>query len=192
MPRVQPLRSRMDVERFRAELARGRCGQRDTALFTIGINTAFRISDLLAMDVKDVRESSGRIRDSVTLRETKTRKRRAVPLNASARRTLEDWLAARPGAAPGEPLFPTTLKRGGRMSRRTVHKRYAAAAAALGLDAIGTHTLRKTFGLFLYEASGREAALVQKALRHSSPATTLAYIGLTDGMVDDAVRQLNL
>jgi site-specific recombinase XerD len=52
------------------------------------------------------------------------------------------------------------------------------AAQAVGVtDPIGTHTLRKTFGYHAYQ-SGVDLAVIQQILNHSSPGTTLAYIGI--------------
>lgn len=49
------------------------------------------------------------------------------------------------------------------------------AADYVGLDDIGTHTMRKTFGYHLYKKTG-DVALLQKILNHSiqlSPFVTL-------------------
>jgi integrase len=192
MPATRPIRSRGDASRFREALRAGRTGARDAAIFALGANTAFRISDLLAFRVGDVRDASGRIRDSVSASERKTGKLRRAPLNASARAGLAGYLETRPGAAPDEPLFPTSRRGGGPVNRRTVWKRFRAVADGLGMDGVAPHSMRKTFGLFLYEASGKEIAFVQKALRHSSPGTTLAYIGITDAMIDEAVLKINV
>jgi len=51
-------------------------------------------------------------------------------------------------------------------------------------EAIGTHTLRKTFGYWAYK-DGKDLSLIQKLLNHASPAVTLAYIGITQDELDD-------
>jgi integrase len=50
---------------------------------------------------------------------------------------------------------------------------------------ITSHSLRKGFGKRLYEASNQNIALVQLALRHSSPEDTLRYIGVTQDEMDE-------
>ncbi|PSR19930.1 MAG: site-specific integrase, partial [Sulfobacillus acidophilus] len=66
------------------------------------------------------------------------------------------------------------------------------AARAVGLtDPIGTHTLRKTFGYFAY-TSGVDLAIIQQILNHSSPGTTLAYIGIRREDRDKVYLGLNL
>ncbi|MBJ8025843.1 site-specific integrase, partial [Bacillus cereus] len=43
---------------------------------------------------------------------------------------------------------------------------------------ISSHTLQKTWGYYAYK-SGIDIALLQHFFGHSSPVTTLKYIGLT-------------
>lgn len=58
-------------------------------------------------------------------------------------------------------------------------------------DQIGTHTLRKTFGYWVYK-EGKDITLIQKLLNHASPSITLAYIGITQDELDDVYLSLNL
>ena len=55
-----------------------------------------------------------------------------------------------------------------------------------------THTLRKTFAYHLYINSGKDVALVQKLLNHSSSYVTLRYIGLEAEVQEKAYNELNL
>ena len=60
---------------------------------------------------------------------------------------------------------------------------------------VGSHTLRKTFGRFIFhEATDKNKALVilQTIFNHSSPAVTSRYIGLTDDEVSDVFNELNI
>ncbi|MBR0317501.1 MAG: tyrosine-type recombinase/integrase [Synergistaceae bacterium] len=56
---------------------------------------------------------------------------------------------------------------------------------------MGTHSLRKTFGYILYQ-SDQSIELIQKFLNHSSPAITLAYIGITQDDMDEAILSMNI
>ena len=56
---------------------------------------------------------------------------------------------------------------------------------------IGTHTLRKTFDNWAY-TSGVDLAIIQQILNHSSPGTTLAYIGIRREDRDAVYLGLNL
>jgi len=65
------------------------------------------------------------------------------------------------------------------------------AAAVVGLAEIGTHTLRKTFAYHVFSAT-KNLTLVQKLLNHSSPATTLRYIGIEQEELNACYTGLNL
>lgn len=189
MERVEPLRRPEQIAAIKAWLKARNL--RDYAWFVLGINSGLRIGDLLGLTVGDVRETKTRWKDRVTLRERKTGKRKDFPLSGAARKALQEYLTTRPGARPEDPLFPA------RRSGRTLDRRHAwailrAAARAVGVtDPIGTHTLRKTFGYHAYR-SGIDLALLQDLLNHSSPATTLAYIGISRDDRDAVYRGLNL
>ena len=54
-----------------------------------------------------------------------------------------------------------------------------------GLEEIGTHTMRKTFGYFFYKQY-KDVAKLQKILNHSSPSITLIYIGIDQDEIDES------
>jgi len=58
-------------------------------------------------------------------------------------------------------------------------------------EKIGTHTLRKTFGYHAYN-NGYDIAIIQKLFNHSSPSTTLRYIGITQDEMDNVYLSLDL
>jgi site-specific recombinase XerD len=66
------------------------------------------------------------------------------------------------------------------------------AAKFVGVEeAIGTHTLRKTFGYHVYQR-GVDLALLQKMFNHSSQSITLDYIGITQDQMDEVYISMNL
>ena len=50
--------------------------------------------------------------------------------------------------------------------------------------------MRKTFGYHIYQQT-KDITLVQQLLNHSSPEITMAYIGLTQKTMEDAVDSLD-
>ena len=68
---VQPIRNREDIEKMKAVLKRKK---RDFVLFIFGINCGLRISDILKLDVGDVKG-----RDFVEIKEKKTKKNKRFP-----------------------------------------------------------------------------------------------------------------
>ena len=157
----------------------------------MGINSGLRIGDLLALRVGDVRETSTKWRERIRITEHKTGKTKDFPLSATAKKALAPYLATRPDAKPSDPLCPSR-KHGRPLNRGQAWQILRDAARAVGVtDPIGTHTLRKAFGYHAYQ-SGVDLAVIQQILNHSSPGTTLAYIGIRREERDPVYLGLNL
>ena len=165
-------------------------GVRNLLLFVMGINTALRVSDLLALTIDDVRDDKGRMRPAVTLKEAKTGKLKQFPLNDSILEVLEDHLRSKSSLVSPTSLFSSYKTKQG-LTRTQAYRILSSAAKAVGLEGIGTHTLRKTFGYHMYKRTGN-LALVQKLLNHSSSGDTLRYIGIDQENMDEAYLKLNL
>ena len=128
---VQPIRNREDIEKMKAVLKRKK---RDLVLFIFGINCGLRISDILKLDVGDVKG-----RDFVEIKEKKTKKNKRFPLNPELKVVLEDFVKDRP---EDEPLFIT--QQGNRLDRNQAYRVLNKAAKTLNLqDKIGTHSCAK-------------------------------------------------
>ena len=191
MSAVSPIKDEKKIKLMKLVLRdqskRGQ-GTRNLLLFVMGINTALRISDLLSLTVGDVRNEKGKIRDNVRLNEKKTGKVKEFYINDSVRAVLRETL--RSDMDNSEPLFPS--RKGGKaITSVQAYRILTAAAESIGLEKIGTHTLRKTFGYHIYKQTNN-LGLVQKLLNHSSSGDTLRYIGLEQETLDDAYRRLNL
>jgi site-specific recombinase XerD len=186
---VQPIKDREKIEAMKKILRAS--SLRDELLFTIGINTGLRISDILSLKIGDVRNKKGVV-DRLEIVEKKTKKTRIVALNKKTRRLIELYLEReRPTARNDEPLFRS--QKGGRaITRQHAHYILNCAAKAVGImERIGTHSLRKTFGYFAYK-QGTDLAMIQKILNHSSQAETLRYIGITQEQIDEVTTKLDL
>lgn len=177
---VQPIRSKEKIEEMKAFLKNQ--SLRNYTLFTLGIYSGLRISDLLKLNISDVTDSNGEIRTRITVKEKKTSKLKEFPFNLKSISALREYVATVP---PNQiPLF-ASRKGEKAISRVQAYQVINDAARACGIeDSIGTHTLRKTFGYLLYK-SGVNITRIQKLLNHSSPDITLAYIGITQDELDD-------
>ena len=81
MKSVEPIRDKKKIDAMKAILASGKYGQRNLVLFSIGINTAYRISDLRQLKLSDVLEiSRGRVivKERLAMKEQKTAKHNSV------------------------------------------------------------------------------------------------------------------
>ena len=186
---VAPIKELEKIQAIKIFLRRN--SLRDEALFVFGINTALRISDLLSLRICNVVDGSGNLLDFVVVNEQKTGKAKQFPINRSIRRALLAYLRTRPHFMLDEPLFPSR-KGGFPISRWRARRILNMAGKAVGLDRIGTHSLRKTFGYHVYKKTGGNLGLVQKLLNHSSSGTTLRYIGIDREEMNTTYLTLNL
>lgn len=61
----------------------------------------------------------------------------------------------------------------------------------IGLEEIGTHTMRKTFGYWHYQQY-KDVAILQEIFNHSSPSVTLRYIGINQDNIDKSYMNFSL
>ena len=149
------------------------CSLRDFILVALlGIN-GLRISEALGAQVPDLGESNG-LR---TLRvRRKGRKVSVLPLHETVAAVVDTYLAGRTTG----PLI-ARLDRSGQVatpisgiSRQAAYDRIRKLAAMAGVNPeISPHSLRHSFGTLSLEE--RPLHVVQAAMGHASPATTLHY-----------------
>lgn len=170
MELVNPIRNKEQIERVKQILKAQ--STRNYLLFVFGINSALRISDILALRKKDV------INGEVVITEEKTGKRKQFPLNSAIMDVLKDYL---PTLSDDEFLFKSRQpnRNGDKViSRQQAYTILTKAFKQAGIqENCGTHTLRKTFGYWNYKAY-KDIAMLQRILNHSSASVTLRYIGI--------------
>ena len=189
MKLVEPIRDRKKIEAMKHYLQKR--SPRDYTLFCLGINSGLRVSDLLALKVSDVvtvQNGQPMIKPRIEIKEKKTGKVKDFPLNPRTYQLLNDYAV---NMYSHRWLFSSRLGNYP-IDRVQAWRIISAAARAVGIaDRIGTHTLRKTFGYWAFKL-GHDITVIQKLLNHSSPGTTLAYIGITKEDLDDVYLSLNL
>lgn len=186
---VQPIRDKGKIKRVK-DLLKSK-SLRDYALFTLGINSGLRISDLLNLKMSDVLTDKGKLKDRITIREKKTGKVKDFPIGPSAGKALREYLDRETVAMNGY-LFTSRKGNNKPISRVQAYRILNKACETAGLDVqIGTHTLRKTFGYHAYQ-EGKDITLIQKLFNHASPSVTLRYIGITQDDLDNVYMTLNL
>lgn len=186
---VQPIKDERKIEAIKRVLKSN--SLRDYCLFTLGINSGLRISDLLNLSVADVMDAKGKLKDRITLKEQKTGKSKDFPMGCTTVKALKEYLDTRKDLSLDQTLFPS--RKGGKpLSRQQAYRIINEAARAVGVtEDIGTHTLRKTFGYHAYKR-GLDITRIQKLLNHSAPSVTLAYIGIKKEELDNVYLSLNL
>ncbi|MCP5300489.1 MAG: tyrosine recombinase XerC [Chromatiaceae bacterium] len=146
---------------------------RDRAIMELFYSSGLRLSELVALDVGDMRRDDGLL--DITGKGGKSRR---VPVGRMANAAIETWLAVRPLlAAPGEPaLF--VGRRGSRLGARAVEARLRQRAVEQGMPRhVHPHMLRHSFASHLLESSG-DLRAVQELLGHADIGTTQIYTHL--------------
>lgn len=171
---------------------------RNKMLFLIGINIGIRASDLCYLRYSFFINDDGTFKDSYKLQPKKTRKQKkfvTLHFNQAVKKAITDYVTEYPIQDINEYLFKSR-KGNGAISERALWKIIVDVTADAGIDKnVGSHTLRKTFGRFVWHnATDKNKALVilQTIFNHSSPAVTSKYIGLTDDEVSDVFNSLDL
>jgi integrase/recombinase XerD len=180
-----------DVERLlAAPPADTLAGLRDRALMETLYATGARISEVVALDLHDVRAAlrpvPGADEPPFVLVRGKGAKERYVPLGRQARAALDAYLVrARPAlvarrSGPVPPREPLLLNaRGARLSRQSAFAVLATAAGRAGLQVPASpHVLRHSFATHLVEG-GADVRVVQELLGHASLSTTQVYTRIT-------------
>lgn len=185
MKYVQPIRDLAKIEEMKSELRKN--GTRDYLLFSLGINSGLRISDIIKLQVKDVVNPDKTIKMHIDIVEKKTNKSKRFKINASLGEEIRQYVKY---MQPDDFLFQS--RKGTKpITRVQAYRILNDAANRVGLAEIGTHTLRKTFGYHFYKQT-KDVALLQQLFNHSSPSITLRYIGITQDIIDNAYSNFSL
>jgi len=143
---------------------------RDRALLETLYSTGARVSELVAINVDDVRQSDGLVR-----LQGKGRKERIVPIGDLA---LDAIRAYRASLSPhGSRLTSQALfynNRGGRLTTRSVARIVARYSSRLAGGSVSPHTLRHSFATHLLD-EGADLRAIQEMLGHASLSTTQKY-----------------
>jgi integrase len=178
---VQPLRTAQEIEDMKWALSRY-CSERDRFMFTFGINTGLRVSDIVPLKVGDVRGKT-----HVVIREQKTQKTKRFMLPVKLREEVEAYTAH---MSADDYLF-ASRKGNGHITPTQAYRALVKAGEALGRDDIGTHTMRKTFGYAYYRRT-KDVAFLQDIFNHSAPSITKRYIGITQDEIDETLKDFSL
>lgn len=156
--------------------------QRDLTIIQVLLNTGLRIGELCDLSLVDVVMSPKK--GKIIVRRGKGERRREIPLNIEARKSLNDWRTIR--RDEGTLLFAG--KRGEGISVSGVHRRLAELGRIAKVE-VHAHTLRHTFSKNLID-SGVSLEKVASLLGHSSLNTTRIYITPGERDLEAAVEQL--
>ncbi|MDE0634747.1 MAG: site-specific integrase [Candidatus Poribacteria bacterium] len=174
---------------------------RNRSLFLLGVSIGGRVSEMLAIKIKDVWQNDKPVTDFqfdraiVKGRETS----RTIPVNRDGITAICDVIAWHKqhfgDIDPSRPLFPSRKKSDDKIvaaKRQAVHKILKDAFIKAGLNGkLATHTLRKTFAQRFYQKVG-DIYMVKELLGHKNVTTTQAYIGINYTDAREACESMSL
>ena len=195
--KVEPIRTVNAVNKIKKALAPS---PRNFALFVVGVNTAYRASELLSIRLGQVRHLQAG--DRFEIKQKKTKKYRAVTLNNSCYEAIQNLLEHLErkaikmknlswvdddsylfaGKDPSKPLSVSYLN--------NLVKDWCRRANCKGN--YGSHSLRKTWGYMQRTKQNTPIPLLMQAFGHATQQQTLDYLCIQDEEIDSIYTSLEL
>lgn len=153
-------------------------------LFYLGVKTGLRISELLSIKDCDLIEKTGEIKKEVYIPRRNVKGKitsRYVKLNTASRCEIAEMVSGK--KFTHGYLFP--------LSRFTVYREFERIRKKLGIETkVATHGMRKSFAVKVYALSGKDIVMTQKALGHSSVNSTIYYLEVDAGKLNEILEQI--
>lgn len=167
--RVEPIKRMKDIRLIKKLLGDK---PRDYALFTLGVNTNLRASDLLQIKVGQVRHLKPM--EEFEVKERKTGKTRRITLNKTCVEAIHKLLESK-DFSDGSPLFQGRINRP--LTVPSVNRLVKQWTGAINLRGnYGCHSLRKTFGFHQRVTFNVGIPELMVCFNHSTQRQTLTYI----------------
>lgn len=167
-----PVYLSLDESRSLLDVVEGENKERDFAILTLFLNCGMRLSELVGINLKDIRDDSVRITG-------KGNKERVVYLNEACLSAIGEYLKVRPADGvkdkDRQALFISRNKN--RISAKTVQwlvKKYIASAG-LDPEKYSVHKLRHTAATLMYQHGKVDIRTLQEILGHEQLSTTEIY-----------------
>lgn len=175
---------------------------RNKLLFIVGINIGIRASDLRTLKwsffFNKQKDGTLKFNDFYKIQPKKTKKHgKFVKLffNETIKKIISIYIEEYPIGDLDEYLF-FSRKGNNPISVNSMYHIIKDVAVEAGIEQnVGSHSLRKTFGYWVWHnAKDKEKMLVilSQIYNHSDVSTTRKYIGLTNDEMEDTFNSLNL
>lgn len=162
----------------------GKYKERDYCMLTLFLNCGMRLSELVGLNVSDVRGDN-------TLRLLgKGNKERIIYLNEACQDAMKKYLAVRPvdGVQDKNALFLSRLKK--RISPKTVQHIVYKNINETGLAGRGysVHKLRHTAATLMYQHGNVDIRVLKDILGHENLGTTEIYTHVSSTQMQEAIN----
>jgi integrase len=142
--------------------------ERFGVLWLLGLYTGLRVSDLLKIQVKDIKQL-------LRVRESKTGKVREFDVPSEMRTALRRYIKDFELEQDDYLIFSRMTCKNKPMSRQWAHAIIARTSTQMGLFSIGAHSMRKTYACEKYRQI-RSVEAVNRIMGHKHLSTTLLYL----------------
>ena len=147
-----------------------------------------RISDVIRLNYNDIRNADASMKSHIVITEQKSKKLKRFPLTNGLLAEVERYTK---NMKSGQYLFSSRKGSNKPISTTQAYRIITDAGVRVGLEDVGTHTMRKTFGYWHYQQY-KDIAMLQILFNHSSPSITLKYIGIQQDEIDNSYRNFSL
>ena len=158
--------------------------ERDYCIITLFLNCGLRLSELVGLNVSDIR------RDNTARVLGKGNKERIIYLNDACIDAINAYLKVRPsdGLKDRNALFISNQMK--RMSPVTVQKLVYKYLEKIGLDSQGysCHKLRHTAATLMYQHGNVDIRVLKEILGHENLGTTEIYTHLNSEQMEKAAN----
>lgn len=156
--------------------------ERDFCIITLFLNCGVRISELVGLNLSDIRGDRLRVLG-------KGNKERVVYLNAACQNAIEDWLAVRSQSGAADPYALFITRKHTRITKAGVHYMLKQRFTAAGLDSskYSAHKLRHTAATLMLQ-NGVDVRTLQEVLGHEHLNTTQIYTHVDNDALRDAAQ----
>ena len=165
-----------------------KAGRHNYTIFQVGKATLLRVSDVMRLRWTDIFNENGTVRQNAFIHDKKTGKANLLYLKPiqTDLLTYQAWYQKQ--KLHSTWLFPSTQHPDRHITEKQFYKIMSKTGDLLGINYLGTHTMRKTGAYRVYTQSNYNIGLVMNLLNHSSEVMTLTYLGLdqasTENMLD--------
>jgi|ERR1700753_146590 len=178
----------------------GKYKLRNQAMFILGMNTGYRVNELLSLKIKDIMPYS-KIADYVTVQRANMKKKiesRTMLMNETVKQYLKNYLDNFKEIY-GKPIDKNYyLFKSQKSDNKAISTRQATGVLYMVYrnnemtGKLATHTMRKTYAKNVHEKLGNDILKTQKAMGHKQITSTQQYLSFDNKIIDQAISDLNL
>jgi len=171
--KVDPVRKIKDLKAISKYL---NDNPRNHLLWTIGINSGLRSSDIVIRKVSEL--SNLELGDTLNIIESKTGKENTITMNKAILDSFNMYLKE---ISPCEDdyIFKSRKGKNNHISTQAVRVLIKSWTSAINLKGnYGSHTLRKTWGYHQRVTYDRSISVICECYNHSSATITQGYLGI--------------